>query len=173
MQPDPPIKAGPWCKWCRAKPVCPAHDQLASEALGGKKPESMTAVELGHALEKAYLLKAWIADVFKLAQNEMEQGAAVPGYKLVAKQPRRVWNDDAEAEKVMKKRRVKVADMYARKLLSPAQIQKKMPDLYDKVLADLVHLHSSGLTVVPDSDKREAVTSSMDLLANALPDQET
>lgn len=169
---DAPVKAGPWCKWCRAKPVCPAHEQLATEALG-KKPESMTAVELGNALEKAILLKTWIADVFKLAQHELEGGAAIPGYKLVQKQPRRMWGDDVEAEAILKKSRIKIADMYKRTLLSPAQIQKKFPDLYDKKLSGHVILHSSGLTVVPDSDKRAAVTSSMELLSNALPETET
>lgn len=167
QQPDPPAKPGDWCRWCAAKPICPAHDKMASDALS-KAPDAMTAVELAEALHKADLLKSWINEVYALAQQEMETGAAVPGYKLVQKQPRRVWNDEAEAAKIMKRRKMRVADMYKRTLLSPAQVEKKVPDLYSSVLADCVHLHSTGLTIVPDTDKREAVTSSMDLLANAL-----
>jgi hypothetical protein len=165
--PDPPTKPGDWCRWCAAKPICPSYDQLASEALS-KAPKAMTAVELAERLHIADLLKSWISDVYALAQQEMSSGVAVPNYKLVQKQPRRVWNDEAEAIKVMKRRKLRVADMYKRTLLSPAQIEKKAPDLYSSVLADLVHLHSTGLTIVADTDKREAVTSSMDLLANAI-----
>jgi hypothetical protein len=172
QQPDPPIKPGPWCKWCDAKPICPAHKKLASEALGGKKPDAMTTVELADAMTKAELLKGWIADVFKLALHEMEQGAAVPGFKLVNKQPRRKWTDEKLAESTLKKRKVKVAVMYKRTLLTPAQMEKAIPKLYGEVLSDLVVLKSSGLTVVPDSDKRAAVASSMELLANAIPEQE-
>lgn len=167
LLPDPPVKPGDWCRWCAAKPTCPAYDTMASEALS-KAPESMTAVELSERIHIADMLKGWIADIYALAQQEMEGGAAVPGYKLVRKQPRRQWIDEANAEKVMKRRKLRVADMYKRTLLTPAQIEKKVPDLYSSVLSDLVHLHSSGLTIVSDTDKREAVTSSMDLLANAI-----
>jgi hypothetical protein len=62
--------------------------------------------------------------------------------------------------------------MYKRTLLTPAQMEKAIPKLYGEVLSDLVVLKSSGLTVVPDSDKRAAVASSMELLANAIPEQE-
>ncbi len=168
-QPEPPVKAGPWCKWCAAKPICPAHDQLASEALG-KAPESMTAVELADALQKAELLKQWISDVYKLAQRELEGGAAVPGYKLVQKMPRRQWRDEAEAEKALRRAKVKVADIFTKKIITPTALQKLNEAVYSKLADDLVILHSSGLTVAPDSDRREAVTSSMELLANALPD---
>lgn len=163
----PPAKAGAWCKWCRAKPICPVQNAMADDALT-KQPSAMTAVELADALKKADLLKAWIGDVFKLAQHELEQGAALPGWKLVQKLPRRTWRDPLAAEAAMKKARIKVADLYKKTLLSPTQLQKLKPKLYSKVESDLVTLHSSGVTVVHDTDKRPALSGGMDLLANAL-----
>ena len=64
-----------------------------------------------------------------------------------------------------------VGKSHTKKLLTPAQLAKAIPaKLYKKFEADgLVIMHSSGVTVAKDTDKREAVTSSVALLANALP----
>jgi hypothetical protein len=61
--------------------------------------------------------------------------------------------------------------MFARKIISPTQAQKLDKDLYDTKLHDIVAMHSSGTTLVPDSDKRQAIVSSTELLANVLPEQ--
>lgn len=168
-KPGAPTKPGPWCRWCSAKPICPAHTALASEALG-KAPESMTAVDLSDAMHKADLLKDWITAIYDLALQEMEGGAAVPGYKLVEKRATRQWVDAQQAEEILKKSKIKVDDMYKKTLMSPTQIEKKHVKLYTKKLTALVEKKSSGVTIAPDSDKRPAVTGSMQLLANALPE---
>lgn len=167
-KPDAPCKTGDWCRWCAAKPICPAYGALASDALS-KPPKTMTAVELGHYLAIAEQLKSWIDDVYTLAQSELEGGAAVPGWKLVQKRASRSWINEAEVVTLLRRRKVKIDEMYKRTLITPAQAEKKLPKLYSKVLGDLVHSQSSGLTVVSDTDKRAAVTSTMDLLANVLP----
>ena len=162
-KPNPPIKPGKHCRWCSAKPVCPAHKDAAVEALG-KEPKSMTAHELAEALETATQLKAWIADVFALAQTEMEGGAQVPGYKLVKKRPTRKWQDEAAAEQALRKAKVKVGEM----MQPRKQIEKQLgPEVYETVEA-LVELRSSGFTVVPDSDKRDAVVDQFALLSEAM-----
>ena len=170
QQEDPPVKAGSWCRWCRAKPICPAYTALAAEALS-KPPESMTATDLSYALSQADLLKDWIKSVYTLAQKELESGAAVPGYKLVEKQKRRQWLNGDDAEVRLKRARLKVDEMYKKVLISPPQLEKLRPKLYSQIADEYVILASSGFTIAPDSDKRAAVTGSMELLANALPDQ--
>ena len=168
---DPPLKPGEWCRWCKAKATCPALNDVAENFLS-KKPESMDSVSLAAALQQAFLLKPRIAAVFELAQNEMEAGAAIPGFKLVQKLPRRQWRNEEDAEKRMKSARLRKAEMYQLKLITPTQLEKLKPKLYDRIADEFVIKHSSGLTVVPDDDKRPAVTGSMQLLANALPDQQ-
>jgi len=166
VKPDAPIKAGDHCRWCRAKVICPAYQEMGSTALG-KEPKSMSAIELGTAMNTARLLKAWIADVYALAQLELESGANVPGWKLVEKRPRRIWTDEDDVIKLLKRRKVKVSESYRRVLLSPAQMQKSIPAMYSKVLDKLVESKSSGLTLVEDSDKRAAVQDQFALLAAA------
>jgi len=168
LKPNAPFKPGSWCQFCRARPTCDAYLSMGSQALS-KAPESMDAVSLGDAMKKADLLKNWISDIYKIAQREMEGGAAIPGFKLVNKLPRRVWADDKQAEKDLRTAKVKVADIFSKKLISPTQAEKLNKALYSKTLSANVVMHSSGLTVVADSDKRQAVVNSMELLANALP----
>ena len=169
-QPDAPRTPGSWCQFCRGRVNCPAQQGLVSTALSNE-PSSMTSVELGTAMTMALQLKSWISEVVKLAEREAEQGAAIPGFKLVNKRPTRVWTDQDEAEKRLRNAKVKVGDMFTKKLISPAQAEKMNKELYGSKLSDIVVMHSSGLTLVPESDKRQAVVSSTELLANALPEQ--
>lgn len=169
-QPDAPRKAGSWCQFCKARATCPEQLALASTALSNT-PKSMTSIELGAAMTMAQQLKTWISEVVKLAQAEAEAGAVIPGFKLVNKRPTRVWADAEEAEKRFRNAKVPVGKFTNKKLITPAQAQKLNKDLYADKLDDIVVMHSSGLTLVPDSDKRQAVVSSTELLANALPEQ--
>ena len=161
---DAPIKPGSHCRWCTARPICPAHTALATDALT-HTPSAASSVELAVLLEKAELLRHWVNDVFALAQRELENGANVPGWKLVDKQPRRQWLDAAAADFKMRSK-YKVAQMYKRELISPTQAEKLNKKYYAKHLAPLVESKSSGLTIVPDSDKRDAVVNPFALLAN-------
>jgi len=170
IKPDAPLKTGDWCQFCRARATCPAQQALASSALS-TVPKSMTSVDLGAAMLLAQQLKTWISEVVKLAQVEAEAGAVIPGFKLVNKRPTRVWTDEAMAEKRMRNAKVPAGKMFNKKLVSPAQAEKVNKELYGSKLSDIVAMHSTGLTLVPDSDKRQAVTSSIELLAAALPEQ--
>jgi len=167
--PDAPLKPGSWCRWCRAKAGCSAHAAMASEALS-KAPESMTAVELADALHKASLLEDWCKAVVKLAQKELESGAAVPGWKLVrGRAGARKWIDPDVVADICKKKHLKVAEMYKpRVLLSPTEMEKRHKKLYCDKLSLEVTSKAAGLTLAPDSDKRPAVTDSMSLLADAM-----
>jgi len=167
---NPPLTPGSWCQFCRARITCPAQNALASTALSNA-PKYMTSVDLGAAMEMAMQLKSWIAEVVKLAEREAEAGAVIPGFKLVNKRPTRVWTDEKKAEKMLKAGKHKVGEIFTKKLISPTQAEKLNKELYNSKLSDIVVFHSSGLTLVPDSDKRQAVVSSAELLSNALPDR--
>lgn len=171
LLPNPVRTPGPWCQFCKARVTCDAQQALATQALANA-PKSMTSVELSQAMTMAMQLKSWISEVVKLAQAEAESGAVIPGFKLVNKRPTRVWTDEAEAEKLFRNAKVKVSDFKTSKLISPTQAEKLNKRLYADKLSDIVVMHSSGLTLVPESDRRQAVVSGAELLANALPEQE-
>jgi len=167
----PPCSIGSWCDWCGAKNItCKKHLETATDALSND-PKSMSSVELSVALKAADDLAGWIKNVRKLAQTELENGAVIPGYKLVKKTASRKWASEEDAEKALRSARYPVRDMFKKTLISAPQLEKAKPKLYARLEAEHVTKTSSGLTVVSNSDKREAVVSSMNLLANALPEQ--
>jgi len=164
---NPPFKAGDHCLWCKAKIKCDEYARMGDEALS-TQPEGMTVIELAAAIKKADLLTGWIKAVYKKAFEEAEKGVSIPGSKLVNKKPSRAWKDQVKAEKALRSARFKISKMFKKNFISPTQLEKENKKLYDRIEEDQVHLYSSGLTLVRDSDKRPAVVSSMDLLANAL-----
>ena len=163
------LKAGDWCMFCKAQALCPEFNAHATRALS-LAPQSMDAVQLATALHMADALDAWIAAVKKLALDEARSGAAIPGFKLVNKQPRRVWTDAAKAEKILRARH-RVPKIFKRELISPTQAEKLDKALYKSKLAELVVYHSTGTTLAPDDDKRQAVSSAAAVLAAVLPPQ--
>ncbi len=169
MQPDAPVKAGKWCRWCDAKVICPAQQQIVGEVIS-KEPtlHGLDSVQFGDLLQKLMTIDRLKAEAFELAQHQLEQGVAIPGFKLVQKRATRKWIDPDEVEATCKKKRVKVDEMYNKTLKSPAQMEKSAKKVFTSALHSMVHSVSSGVTVVPDSDKRPAVSGSVELLANAI-----
>lgn len=106
-------------------------------------------------------LETWCKEVKTAAHLALEQGAKVPGFKLVNKRALRVWSDqEAVEDKVRKAKKLKMADAFTLKLLSPPQLEKvcKEKGIPFKAYTEYITSHSSGTTLAPESDKRQAVT---------------
>jgi Protein of unknown function (DUF2800) len=158
--PDAPLKDGDWCRWCPAAGICP---QLAKRANETAKLEfapqlSYDPKVLAETLDTLPRLEAWIESVRQFAYGEALHGRIPPDYKLVEKRATRKWIDEHTAEIELTKLGLEESDLYAeRKILSPAQIEKKLGKANKPVLVPLVQSVSSGMTLVHASDNREAV----------------
>ena len=163
--------AGDHCRWCPAQTICPELSQKSLEqaqieftvensqitSVIPYKPNHLEhAKTLGNLLNACDKLETWISAVKALAHETLEKGQTIEGWKLVQKRATRKWKDEAlaadEAEMLFGE------DAFTKpSLLSPAQLEK-----LDK---DFVKNHSeavsSGLTMVPDSDKRQAVKAAV------------
>ena len=156
---DPPFALGSHCKFCAAKPACPLMQGKADQAFeqGLTVPESFDNASLSGWLDDAKHLEDWIKSVREMAFNQLHEGQDVPGWKMVAKQGRKAWNDEAEVAGKMKNQRMTLDDCQPRKLLSPAQMAKIL-EAKGKVLDEgLYSIKSSGTTIAPESDKRPAI----------------
>lgn len=145
------------CKFCKAKPVCPALEaqQHALIAADFQPVTGYDPAKLQSALDLIPTVEARIKALRDFAYMELASGRAVPGYKLVAKRATRKWADEAKAA-------AKLAsygwDVYEpRTLKSPAQVEKAIGKKVFAEHADLAPSVSSGYTVVSDSDSRPAV----------------
>jgi hypothetical protein len=99
-------------------------------------------------------LESFIGDARKLAQERLEKGMPVIGYKLVPKRATRQWvNTDEAAAWLMKQGIVP----FKQDLLSPAQAETALKKSKTKLPSEMVAAVSSGNTIAVESDPRPAV----------------
>jgi hypothetical protein len=170
-EPGAPAVAGDHCRFCLARQACITYELAALEAarddfdvIGGGEisvaipnPAELSPVDLAHRLSLIPLLKSWIRTMESTAFQRLGRGDAIPGHKLVAKQSTRKWRDEHAAIDWMTEKGVRYRDMRKVALISPAQAEKLVAD--KSGMADLVTSESTGLTLVPDTDRRPAVTN--------------
>lgn len=152
--PDAPLAAGDWCKWCPAAPTCPElHDKAQMAArmeFSEEKPLSL--VDLGEAMRQVPLIEGWCKRVREAAYEQAMAGKRVPGHKLVEKRATRKWRDENAAKAALEG----YDGVMEVKLRSPAQVEKVLKGVENAAekLDALTTKESTGLTLVPDSDKR-------------------
>ena len=165
LKPDAPLKAGDHCKWCAAKPVCPimtgAIDRLVKE-----KVDALPVAQIAHYMDQLPIIEGFLKDLQQLAHGLIEEGKAIPGWKLVNKRAMRKWIDEDKAVAFLTEAGV---DAYeAPEPRSPAQAEKELKKAKLKLPADLVVAVSSGSTLAPESDPRPAVLQIGHTLAKAM-----
>ena len=148
---------GDHCRFCPAASVCSAKTGDALRALQ-MDPEDLTT--LTESMNMVEGLKQWCAQVEKTAYNQLEVGAEVKGWKLVTKRATERWKDAEVTLKALRRRFKGKRNIVEEKLLSPAQMRKlAKAQGIDLDLSELTEKTSSGTTLAPEDDKREAVLS--------------
>ena len=163
------------CLWCKAKADCPALAKLVSDTVGAQfdtlddiAPIAVaadSADDLATKLSACDLIEDWVKAVRAAAYARLNAGEDVPGFKLVrGKRGNRQWQDEKEAEALLKSMRLKVDEMYDLKLISPTSAEKifgekgstPSPKRWSKLAASIVQ-KEGGLSVAPATDPRPAV----------------
>jgi len=183
-EPDAPLAAGDHCRWCPAAPGCPEMREHVGAAAQGAfemadleahQGEERTALaydpdELAAWLGEADLLETWIKRVREFAYQRANSGEVVPGFKLVEKQGRAKWTDETGATELLTSYGYEGDSFFnPPKLRTPAQVRtalKKDPGTVKggkrgtvrKEVEGWIETKSSGTALVPESDKRPAVT---------------
>jgi len=148
---------GEGCRWCPHAGNCEglAEHSITVAQQVFDKPVALPTRTLAEILTHADMIDAWVAAVRKEALERALAGQAIEGFKLAQKRGMRAWTSEADA--------VQLADMLGveihgeRPVLSPPQVEKRLgPDQLAQ-FKPLVTVKSSGLTLVPLSDKRAAV----------------
>lgn len=169
---DPFVKPvpGEHCRFCPAAPICPAvAEKAAAEVKAAFADSSLTASaittyspeKLSELLKFLDSVDAWAASVREFAYSEATAGRPPPGFKLVQKQARRKWKNESEAAIALGKRIPHDELFEPRKIKSVAQAEKYLPKAERGILNDLVIAESSGTVLVPESDKRPALSESI------------
>lgn len=163
------LKAGDHCRFCPANGFCDATTG-ALHRMAVLNPEDMDDLVEGLGLIEQ--VKETIRALEKMAYDQLELGTAVPGWKLVAKRATRKWafDDDTIIARLRRQLGGK-KNIVKESVLTPAQMEKVGKQQGVELnLEDLTKRESSGTTLAPESDPRDAVLSHDGLAAglNAL-----
>lgn len=116
--------------------------------------------KLADLLDKIELLEPWMRALRALAQERMEAGTTVPGWKVVPKRALRRWAEDEDVEVLTALARAGLHedDYSTTKPLTPAQVERKVGrKTYEAAVAPHVVKRSSGNTIASDGDPRTRV----------------
>lgn len=175
--PDAPTFSGKHCQWCKANPKRGGHCVTATEEsikvvtnmsttptyqVGELQmfekftqviadPKSLTSEQLSELLSAQDSLMAAFDACKAEIQFRIEAGEHVSGYAMVSGNSSRKWNEPEDViVKKLKSRKLKLDDIYPKKLISPAQVMK-LSQLTDaqkkKIDSDLISEVAGKLTL--------------------------
>lgn len=171
--PNAPLKVGPWCRFCKVKATCPQQLKEAGEVMEmdfsepTSKPvpvQFLSDKQIADiVLNRIKQIEQWCASLKDYAQTRAEEGKPLPGTKLVATREVRVWKDKDAAEKFFAKKLGDQAYAIKKEFLSAPQIEKVIGKKEFKDYAPkMVEKVSTGATLVPESDPRTSVRSTVE-----------
>lgn len=155
MLPGARISSGTHCRWCPARPSCPALAKLAQDLARrdfGPSPDALkelTNEELGAVLRDADTVEVYLGALRELALSKISSGTPVPGWSLAPSRPVRSWGDTpaSKLEELLPE-----APIYApRALRTPAALEKLLTPEQWALVRPYVQSKSSGVRLVPDA----------------------
>ena len=160
MKPDAPRISGAHCTFCLAAGTCSALRnnalEIAQDEFGTvRNINDLSPQEIADFLQRVPLIEEWIKSLRRHANNLLDTGAALPGYKLVEKRPTRRWRVEEEVVAWATEEGLDDDDIYEKKLKSPPQIERIVGK--KNLPTSLVIAVSSGTSMVADTDNRPAV----------------
>ncbi|WP_294609696.1 DUF2800 domain-containing protein [uncultured Gilliamella sp.] len=163
------------CRFCKAAGKCEALANEVVKTVGAdftnldesliEQISNEEGENLANKFKAVDMIKSWIKAVETQVQAQLQIGNPVPGYKLViGRQGNRSWTSEEDAENTLKSFRLKQDEMYNRKLINPTQALKvlKGSEIRIKKLEGIITRPEGKPTIVPESDKRSAISHADD-----------
>jgi hypothetical protein len=160
----PRLERGAWCRFCGAKPICPAHTaplfDLAEFAVptplgsgdGLATPPSKEAYLqlLADGLDLVDAIRDIRTTLHDQAKRALENGDIVPGYTLTAGRAERHWRDESAAIVALCRLGLARDDVVAETVRSPKKVEIRAKARGLKVqqeIQELVISHRSGTSL--------------------------
>lgn len=173
-------QAGTWCKFCKARAVCRARSEnmtaledfkdiviegklseddrkaiQTKELLTGEKTPTLTDAEVADLICRGAALKDWYEDLCSYAQQAIEAGRTIPGYKLVAGKSNREWTDEEKALKTIIAGGYAETMLYERKTKTLSALEKMIGKKdFEALVGQYITKPLGKPTLVSASDKR-------------------
>lgn len=153
------FRCGSWCRFCKAKNTCRARaeEYLRLAQIEFQAPALLSDEEIAEVLKVADDLAKWAADVYAFATDEaITHGKQWTGFKLVEGRSNRKYTDEEEVAEAAKA--AGYTDIYKSTLVGITEMEKLMgKKKFAEVLGKLVYKPQGKITLVTESDKREAI----------------
>ena len=113
--------------------------------------------EIAKILTVADDLSKWASDIYSFAQDQaITHGKQWEGFKLVEGRSNRKYTSDAEVIEAAKA--AGYTDIYKKSLIGVSEMERLMGKKeFSRILGRLVYKPEGKVTLVPNSDKREAI----------------
>ncbi len=151
---------GDHCRFCAAKAVCSARAAAAMQIFqtGLDQPALLPDDQIPGILAYAAITKSWIKDLEDYAQAQAIRGQQWKGYKLVRGRSVRSWKDPEAVADNLLRAGYKREDIFKNDLRSVSEVEKLLGKKSFRTFAEeYVFKPEGALTLVPESDKRQAV----------------
>ena len=156
------FQAGSWCRFCKARNQCRARAEefLRLAKMEFQQPALLSDDEIAEIIKISDELAKWASDVYAYAQDQaVTHGKQWKGYKLVEGRSNRKYSSDEEVEKAAQE--AGYTDIYKKTLIGVTEMERLMGKKeFARILGKLVYKPQGKVTLVPDSDKREAINKS-------------
>lgn len=189
LDPNAPLVPGvKQCRFCRAarNNRCESLDVFVLELMGlqpesldvpfKEKPkliatDTMDPERRSYVLQHESLVKSWLNNLRSSALSDAITGESpTPGFKAVGGLGDRQWKSQQQTEEFLRGK-VPDKDLYNKSIKSPAQMEDVVGTRTWAKLQDYITRPEGAPSLVPESDKREALTPLSQLL-DELPDIE-
>lgn len=151
--------AGDHCRFCRAKNQCRARAVRNLELLKYEfqDPALLTDEEVAEIIGLADELAKWAGDIYTYATAlAINEGREWDGFKLVEGRTRRKYTDEVAVAKTAKG--AGYTDIFKQSLITITEMEKLMgKKKFNDILGKLVEKPKGKLTLVPETDIRQAV----------------
>ncbi len=152
---DHTLDAGPHCRFCPAKLVCPMLTSLFAAACKAnpKDVPNLDDVALGRSYKYTQAVKFYLKAMEEEALKRLNLGRKIDGTKLVLKKANRVWKDGAAA---LAQARFGAQAMTEPEIKTPAALEKIGKDA-GTFAKEHAYQPQTGYTVALEGDPRPAV----------------
>lgn len=147
------------CQWCDAKPFCGAYAKyLLDDIPQGKKllqknytappnKETLGEEQILRLLKRFPELSKWVTSINDYIFHRLLAGEKFPGFKLIATQPNRKWEDEDEVWEYLEEH-LEEDDFTTFGIISPAQaeklLKKKKVEDYQRRMEELAPRPEGG-----------------------------
>ena len=184
---EPEVKQGDHCRWCEAKHICPAKQQIGQRVLEvsakarakveekapGKKvvlsklfrdgEAVYTPDDLAQWLDDAKDIEAWCKWVKEMAMAELTAGRKVAGKELDQGLGDASWKPDDQAVELVLKAHGFDIETRRPKLISPTQARKHLKDnggtaAASEAIEAIIHRPDAGPRIVDEGKAKNRIT---------------